>query len=112
MILSMLIYGLIIYTLCWIVHIFSDYLDFEAPSKEEKEYKRMVTKKYNIRDTEFGQLIGLSPRGDKLLHKKARAHAEHLLNNVRTIDMTQQQAETLYDYYYQNYIRHNKLYYT
>lgn len=112
MILTMIMSGLIIYAICWTLHGFSNYLDFDAPAKAEKKYKETIEKKYHIRGAEPNNLIGLTSKNAEELHRKAIAHAGHLLDNVRTKNMTLQQQKRLFDYYYQNYIERHKLSYT
>lgn len=112
MILTIIVSGLIIYAMCWALHGFSNYLDFNAPAKAEKKYKETIEKKYHIKGAEPNNLIGLTTKNAEALHKKAMAHANHLLKDVTANDMTGQQKEYLFRYYYQNYIERHKLSYT
>lgn len=112
MLLTMIIAGLIIYAMCWALHGFSNYLDFSAPSKEEKRYKKKVEQKFSIKGAEANKLIDIKTKNQEELHEKAMAHAKHLLANVVTEDMTKQQKDHLLNYYYQNYITKYKLSYS
>lgn len=104
MLLSLIGSGLVIYGICWALHAFSNYLDFEAPSKAEKKYKLTIKNKYDIDGAKPTDLIGVVLKNKAELHKRAMAHARHLMNKVQTEDMTQEQAVSLFKYYYQHYI--------
>lgn len=112
MTLFIILSGIIIYSICWALHAFSNYLDFEAPSKEEKKYKKIIESRYNIKGGEPNKLINIETKNQETLHEKALAHAKYLLAEVTANDMTVQQREYLFRYYYQNYIEKHKLYFS
>lgn len=112
MIIIMIIYCLIIYAICWALHAFSNYLDFDAPAKAEKKYKETIEKKYHIKGAESNRLIDLKTNSAEELHRKAIAHARYVLNNIRAKGISPYQQKRLFNYYYYNYIEKHKLSHT
>ena len=109
MILIIILSGVIIYAICLTLHMFSEYLDFEAPSKAEKKYKKEVETKYNISGAEPNKLIGLATRNWEELHMRAIAHAEYMLAHIDSSKLTAIEKIDLFKYYYRNYINKHKL---
>lgn len=104
MVLLLIFYGIIIYGICLALHTFSDYLDFEAPAKAEKKYKKTLKAKYNLDGSEPNKLINIKTKNMDELHKKAIAYVEYVLENTNTSKLTATEKTKLFKNCYQYYI--------
>lgn len=108
---TMIVAFIFIYGLCWALHCFSNYLDFDKPAKEEAKYKKNIERKYNIPGGNSRTISGGQEKKNlKVLEAKAKAFADDMVNN--TIGLTEDTQQKLRLYYYHYYMDKYKLQYS
>lgn len=96
---------LFIWALCWTLHIFSNYLDFEKPAKQEAEYKKQIIKKYGIASIRREIMTGTVKKDMKSLYDKANEYACSMIamQNAQC-GLSPDMQNKLYEYYKKQYI--------
>ena len=112
MTLFIILSGIIIYSICWALHAFSNYLDFEAPSKEEKKYKKIIKSRYNIKEAEPNKLINIKTKNQEELNRRAKNHADYMMALLNDSTLSSIDAQETYKYFYDQYIEKHKLYFS
>lgn len=101
---------LFIWALCWALHKFSDYLDFEKPAKQAARYKKQIIKKYGIESIRRETMTGTVKKDINSLYDKAREYACSMvaMQNAQC-RLTPDMQNKLYEYYKKQYIDKYKL---
>ena len=106
----LVVYFLMIWAVCAALHLWAEYLDYEAPAKQEARYKNRIKNKYGLEySIDPKQLIGTKSMNKKLLDEKAVAYAKNMLQQLPSQNVQHKEIETrLFNYFKEYYIdRHN-----
>ena len=103
MIIQILLCLFITYGICWVLHLFSEYIDFDLPQIQEKRYKDTLRKKYGINHESPSVLIGLPQKSQALLKTKARAYADNMMKKLHATSSAE------WHYHYNWYIDKYKI---
>lgn len=101
---------LFIWALCWALHIFSNYLDFEKPAKQEARYKKQIIKKYGIESIRREAMTCTIKKDMESLYDKASEYACSMITMQNAqCGLTPEMQNKLYEYYKKQYVEKYKL---
>lgn len=101
---------LFIWLLCWALHKYSEYLDFEKPAKQEAKYKKQIIRRYGTGAIRRETMTGTVKKDIKRLHEKASEYACSMITMQNAqCRLTPEMQNKLYEYYKKQYIDKYKL---
>lgn len=108
-----LIAFLFIWGLCWALHCFSNYLDFEKPANDERRYKKQIAVKYGPKAIHRETMTRTVKKDMVELQRKAISYADRMvrMQNIEN-KLTSEMQSKLFEYYKNHYIDKYKLQYS
>lgn len=108
---TIVVYFLIMWAACAALHLWAEYLDYDAPAKQEARYKNQIKNKYGVEYSKDAKLlIGAKSMNKTLLDEKAVAYAKNMLQQLPSQKVQHKEIETrLFNYFKEYYIDKHKL---